>query len=29
MQNAMSEDFSWSRQIVMYEQVFRETIARP
>jgi len=29
MHNAMSEDFSWSRQIVMYEQVFRETIARP
>jgi starch synthase len=29
MHNAMSEDFSWSRQIVTYEQVFRETIARP
>ena len=24
MQNAMLEDFSWSRQIVMYEKVFRE-----
>ncbi|MGO9424666.1 MAG: glycogen synthase [Steroidobacteraceae bacterium] len=29
MHNAMSEDFSWSRQIVTYEQVFRETITRP
>jgi starch synthase len=24
MQNAMLEDFSWSRQILMYEQVFRD-----
>ena len=25
MHNAMLEDFSWSRQIVMYEKVFRDT----
>ena len=28
MQNAMLKDFSWSRQVVMYEKVFRDTIAR-
>jgi starch synthase len=28
MQNAMLEDFSWSRQIVMYEKVFRDAMRR-
>jgi starch synthase len=26
MQNAMLEDFSWSRQVVMYEKVFRDAM---
>jgi starch synthase len=29
MQNAMQEDFSWERQILLYEEVFRAVIARP
>jgi starch synthase len=28
MHNAMLEDFSWSRQIVMYEKVFRDVASR-
>ena len=28
MQNAMLEDFSWSRQVSMYEKVYRDTMAR-
>jgi starch synthase len=28
MHNAMLKDFSWERQVVMYEKVFRDTIAR-
>jgi starch synthase len=28
MQNAMQEDFSWERQILLYEEVFRAVIAR-
>ncbi len=28
MQNAMQEDFSWGRQILRYEEVFRAVIAR-
>jgi glycogen synthase len=27
MQNGMQMDFSWSRQIIMYERVFRDAIA--
>ncbi len=29
MQNAMHEDFSWGRQVVIYERLFRELVARP
>jgi starch synthase len=29
MQNAMREDFSWGRQVALYEKVFRDTIERP
>jgi starch synthase len=29
MQNAMAEDFSWGRQTLQYEQVYRDAIARP
>jgi starch synthase len=28
MQNAMHEDFSWGRQVVIYERLFRELVAR-
>jgi starch synthase len=28
MQNAMLADFSWERQVVMYEEMFRNTVAR-
>lgn len=28
MHNAMREDFSWSRQVVRYEKLFRDTVAR-
>jgi starch synthase len=29
MHNAMLEDFSWSRQILVYERVFRDTVRLP
>jgi starch synthase len=29
MQNAMAEDFSWDRQILEYERVYRDAIERP
>jgi starch synthase len=29
MQNAMAQDFSWSRQIVKYEALYRELLATP
>jgi starch synthase len=28
MQNAMHEDFSWGRQVVIYERLFRELLER-
>jgi hypothetical protein len=28
MHNAMLKDFSWGRQILAYEEVFRDTSAR-
>jgi starch synthase len=27
MRNAIAEDFSWSRQVALYEQVYRDTVA--
>jgi hypothetical protein len=27
MQNGMQKDFSWSRQITLYEKVFRDAIS--
>jgi len=29
MHNAMQQDFSWGRQVALYEKVFRDTIERP
>jgi starch synthase len=29
MRNAMAQDFSWERQTVKYEQIYREAVAAP